>query len=474
MTIKFGTDGWRGVIAEDFTFENVRLCARGVAEYLIDNKLDHRGLIVGYDTRFLSEQFAMAVAEVAVGAGVRTYLCETAAPTPVISFNVLHADAGAGAIITASHNPSIWNGFKFKPEYAGSATPEIVLSLEDKINAVSSRGHVIESEPWSRALQSGSGKLIDPVSPYMEQIASLVDLDCIKDSGMKVAVDPMYGAGIGYIPALLANGKIDVCEIHGLRNPSFPGMVQPEPIAHNLSELSECVLSTGADVGLALDADADRFGLIDEKGNFINPLQVYGLLALYLLEIRNERGPLVKSLTATSMAFRLGEIFDVPVYETPVGFKYICPILIQQNALMGGEESGGFGFKGHIPERDGILSALFLLDLIVKTGKRPSELVEYLFSRVGEHYYRRDDVEFQPDQRSVLEASLNGTKIDSFCGTTVVTRDNIDGTRLVMEDGSWVVVRFSGTEPLLRIYCEASSPGIVDASIDEIRGLLGV
>ncbi len=473
MTIKFGTDGWRGIIAQDFTFDNVRYCAQGVSRYLLEQGLAQRGLVVGYDTRFASEDFAMAVAEVAVGNGVSTYLCQQPAPTPVLSYNVLHHKAGGGAMVTASHNPARWNGFKYKPEYAGSASPEIVAALEQHIGVVSAENS-IKSTSWAKALEQGVGKFIHPASPYLSHVARMVDMQAIKDAGLRVVVDPMYGAGIGYLPSLLRGGSIDVQEIHGERNPIFPGMSQPEPVAHNLVDLSKAVLEQNADVGLALDADADRFGLVDEKGNFITPLQVFALLALYLLETKGERGALVKSLTATSMVFRLGELFDVPVHETPVGFKYVGSTMMGENALIGGEESGGFGFRGHIPERDGVLSGLFLLDMIVQTGKKPSELVEYLYSRVGPHHYRRDDVTFDPEKRDVMERHLLEAKPGAIGGTKVARQDNVDGTRFILEDGSWAIVRFSGTEPLLRVYAEAESPDRVDILIDEARNLVGV
>jgi len=473
MTIKFGTDGWRGIIAQDFTFENVRYCAQGVSRYLLEHGLGQRGLVVGYDTRFASEDFALAVAEVAAGNGISTQLCREAAPTPVISYNVVDRQAGGGVIITASHNPAKWNGFKYKPDYGGSASPEIVAALEEHIAAVSA-GDPVSSIPWDRAMELGTGKYIDQTSSYMGQMARLVDLQGIRNAGLNVVADAMYGAGAGYFPSLLNGGNIRVKEIHGERNPIFPGLGQPEPVAHNLTGLSRAVVEKRADVGLALDADADRFGLVDEKGNFINPLQVFALLALYLLETRGERGALVKSLTATSMVYRLGEIFDVPVHETPVGFKYIGAVMSSENALMGGEESGGFGFRGHIPERDGILSGLFLLDMMVKTGKRPSELIEHLYSRVGPHYYRRDDVSFDPGQRNTVKKRLQEARPDAMGGIKVAQRDEMDGIRFVLEDGAWAIIRFSGTEPLLRIYAEGESTDKVDILISEARGLAGV
>ena len=473
MTIKFGTDGWRGIIAEDFTFYNVRLCAQGVSLYLQDQGLAQRGLVVGYDTRFASEDFALAVAEVAAGNGVKTLLSREAAPTPVISYSVVERQAGGAAIITASHNPARWNGFKYKPDYGGSASPEVVAALEDNIARAQSSGGV-RSTAWESALDTGAGELIDVASPYLRHVAAMVDIQAIKAEGFKVVSDAMYGAGAGYLPALIQGDKTRLEEIHGERNPLFPGMAQPEPVAHNLHDLSRAVVERSADVGLALDGDADRLGLIDERGEFITPLQVFALLALYLLETRGERGALVKSLTATSMVYRLGELFSVPVHETPVGFKYIGPIMMRENALIGGEESGGFGFRGHIPERDGILGALFVLDMMVRTGKRPSELLEHLFSRVGPHYYRREDITFAAEQRITLEKRLQEASPDALGGIRVARRDDVDGFRFVLENGSWAIIRFSGTEPLLRIYAEGGDVHLVDTLIAEARGLVGV
>ncbi|MBI2856280.1 MAG: phosphoglucomutase/phosphomannomutase family protein [Chloroflexi bacterium] len=473
MTIKFGTDGWRGIIADDFTFDNVRLCAQGVSLYLKDQGLAQRGLVVGYDTRFASEDFALAVAEVSTGNGVKTLLCREAAPTPVVSYSIVERHAGGAAMITASHNPARWNGFKYKPEYAGSASPEVVAALEESIARAQEAGRVM-STPWERALGGGAGELIDVASPYLRHVAAMVDLQAIKTAGLKVVADAMYGAGAGYIPALLDGGSITIQELHGERNPLFPGMAQPEPVAYNLHDLSTAVVKQGADVGLALDGDADRFGLVDERGEFITPLQVFALLALYLLEIRGETGALVKSLTATSMVYRLGERFNIPVHETPVGFKYIGPVMMRENALMGGEESGGFGFRGHIPERDGILSALFVLDMMVRTGKRPSELLQYLFSQVGPHHYKRTDIAFAAEKRSILEKRLREASPDALGGMKVARRDDVDGRRFILEDGSWAIIRFSGTEPLLRIYAEGGGVDWVDTLIAEARGLVGV
>ncbi|MBI4199575.1 MAG: phosphoglucomutase/phosphomannomutase family protein [Chloroflexi bacterium] len=472
VVIRFGTDGWRGIIGWDFTAHNVRACARGVARLLARSDLASRGLVVGYDTRFASESFAAEVAQVTTGSGVRTLLCERAAPTPTVSYNIVHHQAGGGAIITASHNPAPWSGFKYKPDYAGSASPQVIEALEAEI-----QGAIQEPFPLLSLAAAREQHLlldIDPAPPYLDHIARLVDLPSLRASGLTVGVDAMFGAGAGYLSRLLAGGSLRVTELHAERNPLFPGMAQPEPVAHNLAELLRWVPTHKADVGIALDGDADRVGLVDEKGRFIPTLQVFPLLALYLLEVRGERGPIIKSLTMSRMVERLGELYSVPVHETPVGFKYIGPLMMEHGALAGGEESGGYGFRGHIPERDGILSGLLLLDLMVRTGKRPSELVEMLFAKVGPHFYDRLDVPFAPEQRASTQERLASRRPTTLAGRRVVGRDNLDGTRFLLEGGGWALVRFSGTEPLLRIYAEAESPQRVQRLLDDARALAGV
>ena len=472
MTIRFGTDGWRAVIGWEYTADNVRACAAGTAQYLKKNNLAERGLLVGYDTRFLSEEFAAEVAGVATAMGVPTYLCNAAAPTPVVSYNVVDRQAGGAAIITASHNPAKWNGYKYKPEYGGSASTEEVEELESEINRIPRDS--IQSLSPDEAGRQGVLEYIDASTPYLRHVAKLVDLPSIKGSGLKVAVDAMHGAGAGYLPQLLDGGSTAVTELRGERNPAFPSMQQPEPVAHNLAPLSQWIRSNGADIGIALDGDADRVGLVDEKGRFITTLQTFTLLALYLLEQRQERGPLVKSTTMTSMIYRLGKLFDVPVYETAVGFKFLGPVMMRENALTAGEESGGFAFRGHVPERDGILSGLFLLDMVVKTGKRPSELLDYLFSKLGPHYYDRLDLPFSPENRQATEKRVGTQRPDALGGSRVVSRDETDGVRFMMEDSAWLLIRFSGTEPLLRIYAEAASEDGVKLLLDEGRNLAGV
>ncbi|MBC7242764.1 MAG: phosphoglucomutase/phosphomannomutase family protein [Anaerolineae bacterium] len=472
--IKFGTDGWRAIIAEDYTFENVRICAKATARYLHDTGMAGRGLVVGYDTRFQSERFAEAVATVVASEGIKAYLCDRPAPTPTISFSILDRQAAGAVVITASHNPGIWNGYKYKPEYAGSASPEVIAALEERIAAIQAEGRPVTPMPLQEALDKGLVELFDPEPAYMAQLHKLVDIQAIKDAGLKIVVDPMYGAGIDYFPKLLAGGRTQVIQVNGFRNPIFPGMHNPEPIDHNLHILRNAILEHRADVGLANDGDADRIGVMDERGVFINQLQVYALLLLYLLEVRGMRGPIVKTLTTTVMAYKLAEKYGLPVYETPVGFKYVGPKMLETDAIMGGEESGGFGFKGHIPERDGILAGLFILDLMVKLGKKPSELIEYLYAQVGPHYYDRIDVPFPPERRDEVVARVREAHPTQIAGLAVRSLDTTDGFRFHLEDGGWLLIRFSGTEPIIRVYTETTHQDKVQKILEEGLALAGL
>ena len=472
MTIKFGTDGWRAIIADEFTFENVAICVQGVAGYIKEIGLAARGMVVGYDTRFSSKEFATCAAEVLAGNGIPTLLCKEASPTPVVSYNVLVHKAAGAVVITASHNPPEWNGLKFKPDYGGSASSEIADRLEEHVARASAKPS-IRSSSGQTASQSLISE-IDPMPPYIEQIARMVDLNTIRDSGIKVVVDTMHGAGAGYLPMLLQGARGSVTEIRGEVNPAFPGMKQPEPIAENLAVTSELVVKRQADVGIAYDCDADRLGVIDEKGRYLNTLQVFALLALYLLEVKGERGPIVKSLTSSDMLFRLGELYGVPVLETGVGFKYAGPLMIKENALMAGEESGGYGFRGHIPERDGILSSLFLLEFMARTQMKPSELLQHLHDKVGEWHFNRRDIAFSAANRADIQGKLEeNADVTEIAGMKITSTDAREGRRFRVNNG-WLIVRFSGTEPLVRIYAEADTPVKVDALIDGATALLGI
>jgi alpha-D-glucose phosphate-specific phosphoglucomutase len=470
--IKFGTDGWRAVIAQDFTFENVCICAQGLADYLKQSGLASKGLVVGYDTRFASEDFAAAAAEVVAANGIKVFLSSTAAPTPVISYATVVKQAGAAIIITASHNPAKYNGFKIKSADGASAPTEMIAAVEKNIDRVFNSGHV-QSMPLADAQKSGIIEQIDLKPPYARRMEEFVDLSAIKKSGLKIVVDSMYGAGSGYFKSLLFGGSTAVSEINCERNPFFPG-INPEPIAVNLAALSSAIKSSGAHIGLATDGDSDRIGIVDEHGTFVTQLEVYAILALYLLEIRKQRGAIVKTVTATSMLYRLGELYDVPVIETPVGFKYVAPVMLEKNALIGGEESGGYGFRGHVPERDAILAGLYFLDFMVQTGKTPSQLLEYLFSKVGPHYYNRRDFHFPESQRQAIIDRVQHSKPAAIDGSKVAKMDTADGFRFTLEDNSWLLIRFSGTEPLLRIYVETHNKERVQKILDIGQKMAGI
>ncbi len=468
--VKFGTDGWRGVIAEDFTFDNVRLCAQGVAQYLLDTGKAAPGLVVGHDTRFASEHFAAAAAEVMAGNGIKTLLVDRATPTPVISYAIL-AHKTAGAInITASHNPPTDNGFKVRSEYAGAAAPETLVEIEKRIN----QNPTIRRMAKAEAIEKGMITFFDPAPPYLAHLKDMIDVEPIRQASFNVSVDSMWGAGIGWLKGILKGGKLNIAEIHAARNPSFPGMRRPEPIAANLRGLSASVRGRKADVGLATDGDADRVGLVDEHGVFVNQLQAYALLAYYLLEVRQWRGAIVKALSTTSMLEKLGKIYDVPVYETGVGFKYVAPKMLETNAMIGGEESGGYAFRGHMPERDGILASLFILDLMRHTGKTPSQLVQHIFSLVGPHYYDRLDTTFPLAQRAQITQRMLANPPAVIDGAKVVRVQTDDGFKYHLADGSWLLIRFSGTEPIMRIYTETNATERVWRIINEGRKLVGV
>ncbi|MFP3898039.1 MAG: phosphoglucomutase/phosphomannomutase family protein [Dehalococcoidia bacterium] len=479
--IKFGTDGWRGIIAEDFTFDNVRICAQAVAEYLKQSGPDKQSAVIGYDTRFASEEFAAAAAEVLAGNGIRVHLCLNPAPTPVVSFTVLATKSAGGIVITASHNPGSWNGFKYKSPDGASAPGETISQIEANIASLTRARPAGRNAPAGgvkrlalpRALKKGLIDYLNPAPAYFSHLGRFVDLEHLCRQKLNVIVDSMYGAGSGYFRTILEGGSMKISEINGERNPSFPG-IQPEPIAKNLSTLSRLVVEQKADVGLATDGDADRIGIVDEAGRFLTQHQVFALLCLYLLEVRGQRGALVRTLTSTMMLPRLGELFDVPVYETAVGFKYVAPVMMEKDAIIGGEESGGYGFRGHVPERDAILAGLYFLDFMARTGKTPSRLLDYLYSKVGLHYYDRRDFHISPEGRRAIEEHLRSGAPETIAGSKVTAADTTDGFRFFLDDGSWLLIRFSGTEPLVRIYSEAGSIERANELLDEGKWLVGV
>ncbi len=468
--IKFGTDGWRGNIAGDFTFESVMRCTQGFSHYLNNLGSENKKVIVGYDKRFLSEYFARSTAEVLAGNGFHVFLTGDATPTPVISFAVVNEKAIGAVNITASHNPSTDNGFKVRDKNGGAIAPSGLKSIESLIPLKIAEVNTI---PYDEALDQGFIKVFDPAPDYISHITKLIDLKPIRQAGLKILVDSMWGNGAGWFPRLIGGGKTVIEEIHNARNPIFPEMSRPEPIPPNVDVGLSEVVKRNFDVLLINDGDADRFGLGDENGNFINQLQVFGLLAYYLLEVRGFRGPIVKTLSTTSMLKILGKMYSVPVYETGVGFKYVAPKMLETDALIGGEESGGFAFRGNVPERDGILAGLYILDMMVKLDKKPSELLDLLFSKVGPHYYDRIDQEFSGDRQNRIDRIMN-SKPDSIAGLKVIDFSDTDGYKFSFEDGGWLLIRFSGTEALIRVYCETTHKDKVQAIINaglEIAGL---
>lgn len=472
--ITFGTDGWRGVIAEDYTFDNVRRCAQGFSSYLVEKGKVGRRVVVGYDKRFDSEHFAAAVAEVLAGNGFQVYLTDTATPTPVIAYAVVDKKACGAVNITASHNPPTDNGFKVRDETGGAIDPEGLKRIEALIPDEMSS---VKRESFQQAKAEGRIAVFDPATPYIEHLTrdGLIDLQPIKDAGFTVMVDTMWGNGAGWFPRLLSGGRTKVIEIHNNRNPSFPEMKRPEPIQPNIDVGLKATVDHHADVLLITDGDADRCGIGDERGQFINQLRVFALLAYYMLEVRGLRGDIVKTLSTTTMLNKLGKIYGVPVHETGVGFKYVAPKMTETNALIGGEESGGYAFRGNVPERDGILAGLYILDFMVRTGKKPTELLSMLFNKLGgEYYYDRVDTSFSGDrqerERMILQANpqtVGGLKV-----TGLVT---VDGFQFKLEDGGWMLIRFSGTEPIMRVYCETTHKDKVQSILQDglkVAGLM--
>jgi phosphomannomutase len=473
MTYKiiFGTDGWRGVVAEDYTFDNVRRCAQGFANYLSEAGKQGEWVVVGHDKRFSGEYFAAAAAEVLAANGFKVWLTDEATPTPVISYAVVDKQAAGAVNITASHNPPTDNGFKVRDNHGGAIDPEGLKKIEGLIPEEMAD---VKRKAIKEAEEDGSIVKFDASIAYIEHLKDLIDLQPIKDAGLTVLVDAMWGNGAGWFTRLLAGGKTKVIEIHNTRNPSFPEMKRPEPIQPNVDVGLQATIDNHADVLLITDGDADRVGFGDENGHFIDQLRAYGLLAYYMLEVRGLRGPIVKTLSTTTMLNKLGKIYGVDVYETGVGFKYVAPKMLETDALIGGEESGGYAFRGNVPERDGILAGLYMLDFMVRTGKKPTELLKLLFDKVGgEHFYDRIDTPFKGDKQERIDNILaaNPKTIGGLKVTELVT---VDGFQFRLEDGGWMLIRFSGTEPIIRVYCETMHKDKVQAILQDGLKIAGI
>ncbi len=461
--IKFGTDGWRGIMGEDFIFANVRRVAEAMARY-IKNQTGQT-LIVGYDARFLSPESARIAAGVAAEHGISAVLADRMTPTPAVSYSVVERKAAGGVMITASHNPCHWNGIKFKAAYGGSAAPAIVKEIEEQLaNDGKAGGKNVESKLCGPVVTA------DLVTPYLNRIASMVNLDLIRSSGLGFVIDPMYGAARGLIARLFDEHRIPCREIHGEHNPLFPGL-NHEPIEPHVEDLRKAVTAGNYAAGLATDGDADRVGAMDPSGLFIDSHKIFCILLRHLVEDLGQRGEVVRTFSTTTLVDKIARKHGLPLHVTPIGFKYVCELMLKRDVLIGGEESGGIGVKGHLPERDGILNSLLLAEVMAEKGKTLGELVGELNREYGPHSYGRLDLEID---RPAIERTLGlvrERKIGSIAGRTVKSVDDLDGYKMLLGDSVWLLVRASGTENMLRLYAEAPSPEEVKRMLDEMAAI---
>ncbi len=463
MTIKFGTDGWRAVISESFTFGNLRLVAQAIADYILEENHDDPSVVIGFDTRFLSDRYAAEVARVMAANNIQTLLARADTPTPAVSFTVMKRQATAGVMITASHNAPRYNGVKLKADYGGSANASQNSRVEyylDK-NLASARGPNLMS--LETAIKEGRIIKFDPAWAYYEHLSTLVDLDTISAAELRVVADGMYGAGRGVIGEVLARGRSRVHNIRHEMNPGFGG-IHPEPIARHLGLLMSTIQAGHWDVGLATDGDADRIGAVDDKGNFVDPHRIFALVLRYLIDKRGWRGRVVRTVSTTRMVDRLAQRRDLEVVETPVGFSHIADQMLANNVVMGGEESGGMSIKGHIPEGDGILMGLLLLEVMADAGATLNELVEDLLADAGPAQYSRTDMKLvRAVDKSKMVDLLVSLAPKEIAGVVVEDVQTTDGVKYYLEDGSWLLIRPSGTEPVLRVYAEAPNDERVKA-----------
>lgn len=468
MEIKFGTDGWRGVIAREFTFDNLALVAQATMDWMVREGLADQGLVVGYDRRFLSAEFARRVVEVAAGNGIKVLLSSESIPTPAVSWAVKERGCGAGIMITASHNPPIYNGFKIKENYGGSARPETTKLLEQIVAYNCAEKRPVRAKSFEEAVQQGDVELFDAADGYLRQLGRMVDIEAIRKAAIPAVADPMFGAGSGFFRRLLG-----IDEIHDELNPAFGGR-PPEPIGENLQELCSLVASGRYRVGLALDGDADRIGAVDEHGEFFSSHAIFTLLLQHLKERKGLTGEVVKTVSSTRMIDLLAQQYELPLHETPIGFKHICELMLQRTVLMGGEESGGLGVIGHIPERDGVLMGLLLLETMAVTGKGLRQQLDEIMDRIGHFFYRRIDTHINPENKAALLIRLQQDPPQQIAGRTVASTNFSDGFKFVFENGDWLLIRPSGTEPVLRLYSEANDAAMVETLLRGARQITGV
>jgi phosphomannomutase len=450
-TVKFGTDGWRGTIAEDFTFQNVRLVAQAIARYVVRGEDARKGVLVGYDHRFAADNVAAAIANVISAAGIPVWLADKPCPTPAISLLVRQRHAAGGIVVTASHNPYAWNGIKYKASYGSSALPSIVAQIENELAGVIATG-APPLGPRKEFIQP-----LEPLAPYLDTIEKLIDWQRLRDAKLRFVSDPMHGSAAGVLRELFTRNGVVCDEIRGNRDPRFGG-VHPEPIEPHIEALRQAVLAGKYDAGLAADGDGDRIGAIDRDGSFINPHQIFSLLVWHLVGERNLPGDVAKTFSVTKLIDKLAARFNRKLHEVPVGFKYICELMLEQNILIGGEESGGIGTSLYLPERDATVSALFLAELMSWHGKSLGELVRSLHQEFGEHHYGRVDLNVKPGQKEKAIAFFSNEKLRQLQAWPVSRREDLDGIKLYLDGIGWLMVRASGTENLLRIYSETASP----------------
>jgi len=449
--IKFGTSGWRGILADEFTFENVRVVTQAICDHIRSKGETEKGVVVGYDTRFMGRKFALESAEILAANGIKAYLCKRDVPTPVIAFEIMRRKAAGGINFTASHNPPEYNGLKFSSSWGGPALPETTGDIEKRANDMMG-----EMTYWEVSYKKGvHDHLIEPIEPkaeYLKDIREKVDLSVLK--GMKIAVDHLYGTSRGYLDTVLEEAGCQVVRFHEHPDPSFGGR-PPEPAEENIHDLIEKVKNDSSiSIGLATDGDADRFGIVDRGGRYIEPNYIIALLLDYLIRTRRWKGGVARSVATTQLIDRVAKKHGVEVYETPVGFKYIGELITEDKLVIGGEESAGLTIKGHVPEKDGILACLLVAEMVAREGKSISEMLNNLYSEVGTVLTRRVNIHLEGKVGSGLKERLK-TPPKSFAGLNVEKVITIDGTKLVLSDGSWVLIRPSGTEPVVRFYAEA-------------------
>jgi alpha-D-glucose phosphate-specific phosphoglucomutase len=447
--IKFGTDGWRGVIAEDFTFANARIVAQAIARYVVRGEDARKGVLIGYDHRFASDRVAAAAAEVVSSTGTPVWLADKPCPTPAISQLVRQRGAAGGIVITASHNPYCWNGIKYKASYGSSALPSIVAQIEKELAEVLSNGE--RPLPPRKELIHA----LEPRAPYLDTLEKLIDWDRLRKAKFRFVSDVMHGSAAGLLVELFRRNGIACDEIRGARDPRFGG-VNPEPIEPHIEALRQSVLAGKYDAGFCSDGDGDRIGAIDRDGSFINPHQIFALLVWHLAGTRNLPGDIAKTFSVTKLIDKLAAKFGRKLHEVPIGFKYICELMLEHNILIGGEESGGIGTSLYLPERDATVSALFLAELMAWHGKSLGALLAALHSEFGEYHYGRVDLHATPSQKQKAMAQFSDGGVQSLLEWPVVRRENMDGNKIYLGEIGWVLVRASGTENVLRIYSETS------------------